>query len=526
MRTALLSLCLWVPLAGAEQAAPQTASGVVYHDANENQQRDAGEQPLAGIRVSNGRQIVQTDAQGRYELPVTDDTILFVIKPSGYRTPHSADMLPRFYYVHKPHGSPAHYRYAGAAPTGPLPPSVDFPLYPQEEPERFRAIMFADPQPRTQAEVDYMMHDVLEELIGTDAKFGVTLGDIMFDNLDLLESHNGAIALLGIPWYNVLGNHDLNMEAAHDHLSDETFERVFGPPYYSFDYGPVHFLVLDDVEWISETAEPKYQGGLSDAQLAFIERDLSLIPEDQLVVLMMHIPINIIQTDARQRLYRLIEPRPFCMSIAGHEHFHEHRFLRAKDGWRGAKPHHHVVNVTVSGNWWGGMKDERGIPHTTMADGAPNGYSIMTFQGREYQLEYRAAGRPANYQMNIDAPDEISSGKPLPVWVNVFNGSEESTVEVSVGEQGEWLPLVRCAACDPDYIRMASREDQVKSSLTTSAAQRRLEFDPDNRLILSTHLWRTELPPGMPPGVHCLRVRTTDMHGLVHWGYRLVRVVE
>ena len=54
----------------------------------------------------------------------------------------------------------------------------DFPLRPQKEPEKFRAILFGDTQPSTQKEVDYMAHDVVEELIGTDASFGVTLGDV------------------------------------------------------------------------------------------------------------------------------------------------------------------------------------------------------------------------------------------------------------------------------------------------------------------------------------------------------------
>ena len=47
--------------------------------------------------------------------------------------------------------------------------------------------MFADPQPRNRAEVDYLIQDVLEEMVGTDASFGVTLGDIMFDDLSCLN---------------------------------------------------------------------------------------------------------------------------------------------------------------------------------------------------------------------------------------------------------------------------------------------------------------------------------------------------
>ena len=63
------------------------------------------------------------------------------------------------------------------------------------------------------------------------------LGDIVFDDLSVMEPLNQAIALIGLPWYNVIGNHDLNMDAPNDELSDETFERFYGPAYYSFDHG-------------------------------------------------------------------------------------------------------------------------------------------------------------------------------------------------------------------------------------------------------------------------------------------------
>src|SRR5690606_7210489 len=130
---------------------------------------------------------------------------------------------------------------------------------------------------------------------------------------------------------------------------DETFERVFGPSYYSFDYGPVHFLVLDDIEWLVEDSNGRgrYRGGLGEKQMEFIRNDLAGIPHDQLVVLMMHIPL--VDVHDRHELYRLIEQRPFCLSIAGHTHHHEHRFITHADGWRGPEPHHHIINVTVCG---------------------------------------------------------------------------------------------------------------------------------------------------------------------------------
>lgn len=494
---------------------PQTATGVVFHDVNGNRAYDDGEPLLPDVRVSNGREITKTDDAGRYRLPIDDDAILFVVKPRGWRTPLSETHLPRFYYIHKPLGSPK-TKYAGVAPTGPLPDSVDFALYPQEEPDEFKALLFGDPQPRNQQEIDFIAHDVIEELVGTDASFGVTLGDILFDDLSLFESQARSIALLEIPWYNVIGNHDINYDATDDRTSDETFERAFGPSYYSFDYGPVHFLVLDDVEWYVEQAgrRGRYRGGLGAEQMAFIKTDLAMIPEDQLVVLMMHIPL--VNVEDRQELYRLIEQRPFCISISGHTHHHQHRFITREDGWRGPKPHHHIINVTVSGSWWGGSPDERNIPHTIMADGAPNGYSIISFDGTDYKLDFKAAGRPKDYQMQIHAPESATAGRTADaeVAVNVFNGSQRSTVEMRVGRGGTWTALKQIPMIDPTLRQVYDREKLLGTEAWTKLPEPKL----------STHIWTGRLPADLKPGTHLIEVRTKDMHGRTYGGRRVIRV--
>ncbi len=498
----------------ADADAPQQARGVVFHDANGNRQFDPGEKPLAGIRVSNGKDIVKTDKNGRYELPVDVDTILFVVKPRGWQVPLSENELPRFYYIHKPMGSP-NLKFAGVAPTGPLPASVDFPLSPQKEPETFKALLFGDPQPRNQQEVDYIAHDVVEELVGTDASFGVTLGDIVFDDLSVFESQARTIALLGIPWYNVIGNHDINYDAHDDHESDETFERHFGPSYYSFDYGPVHFLVLDDVEWLmNDQGKGHYEGGLGKEQMEFIRNDLALIPEDQLVVLMMHIPL--VDVKDRHELYRLIEKRPFCISISAHKHVHQHRFITRADGWRGPEPHHHIVNVTVSGSWWEGAPDERGIPNTLMADGAPNGYSIMTFDGHNYSLDFRAAGRRKDYQMQIHAAEAVPVNQLEKTWIfaNVFNGSEKSQVEMKIGDDGDWISMSYTQEADPTYLEVVEWEKSLGK-----VPWRNLPKAAD-----STHLWKANLPAGLSPGTYFIHVRAKNFGGPAVTGRRVIRI--
>ena len=501
------------------------ATGIVFHDANGNRMYDPAERPLAGIRVSNGREIVTTGRDGRYKIDVTNDTAIFVLKPRGWRTPLSKENLPRFYYIHKPAGSPR-LRYPGVEPTGPLPASIDFPLYPQREPDEFKALLFGDPQPKDQREIDFISHNILEALIGTDASFGVTLGDIVHDDLSLFEPQARAIAVLGIPWYNVLGNHDLNFDAQNDRDSDETFERTFGPAYYSFDYGPVHFLVLDDVRWfIKEDGKGTYQGGLGAAQMEFIQRDLAGIPADQLVVLMMHIPL--VDVADRHQLYRLIEQRPCCLSVAAHTHVHEHRFINRDDGWQGPEPHHHMINVTVSGSWWQGMADPLGIPHATMADGAPNGYSVLSFDGNKYSIDFRAAGRPADYQMNIYAPEAVHSHElaQVEILANVFNGSERTLVEMALDDGRDWNRMQHAAIVDPAFRKLYETEKAIRQHLESQGGPVESLGKPLTGPKKSTHIWQGKLPTGLEPGVHVIHVRATDADGRVVRGRRLIRVV-
>ena len=319
----------------------------------------------------------------------------------------------------------------------------------------------------------------------------------------------------------------MNYDADNDKHSDETFEREFGPAYYSFDYGKVHFLVLDDVQWIKEeNGKKKYVGGLGGEQMEFIRQDLAAIPENQLVVLMMHIPL--MNVHDRQELYRLIEKRPFCMSISGHTHTHEHRFIDDKDGWRGKEPHHHVINVTVSGAWWSGMPDERGIPHSVMTDGAPNGYSIISFDGNKYSLDFKAAGRDADYQMQIHMPEEVAANKlgETDFHANVFNGSVKSTVEFRIDGDSSWLPMTWTNTVDPLLAQTHRREAKLREKLIAGGVEPKTLPSEMSKPKPSTHLWTAKLPSGLTPGTHLLEVREKGRSDDIVFGRRTFRVVK
>ncbi len=106
-------------------SAQTTVKGVIFEDLNQNGKKDKKEIGVANAAVTNGIEVVLTDKKGNYELPLKNDAIIAVIKPSGYKIQVNKDNLPQFFYNYKPSGSPKS-KFEGIPPTGKLPQSVDF----------------------------------------------------------------------------------------------------------------------------------------------------------------------------------------------------------------------------------------------------------------------------------------------------------------------------------------------------------------------------------------------------------------
>ncbi|MBK8976738.1 MAG: calcineurin-like phosphoesterase C-terminal domain-containing protein [Planctomycetes bacterium] len=546
MSRLLLVVALAAAQPGAQQsavAAAQMARGLVFVDRDRDGARDPGEPGLPGVRISNGREIVYTAADGSYAIGVDDDDIVFVVKPRGFMVAMDENRVPRGYHVHKPQGSPdAGYRYRGVAPTGPLPASIDFPLTPNVEPERFDMLAFGDPQPRDLKEVDWIGHDVLDGLDVRGAGFALALGDIAFDDLDTLEPLNATLGRLGVPMWYVHGNHDMNYEASHDDLADETWERVYGPANYSFDWGPVHYVVLDDVLWhpAGSGADGRqqrghYTGEFDADALTFLRADLAEVPAEQFVVVAFHIHLDSVAN--RREFLGILNGRPHTLSLSAHTHVQRIVLFGADDGWAGPEPHVHVNHGTLCGSWFRGQPDLRGIPHATMADGTPNGWGVFRFAPDGWSHRYHGAGMPADEQMRVTAPAAVEVGATAgaEVVVNVFAGSERSVTELRVGGRGPWLALRREERTDPAYQATFDAEAALLEMMpeptddeTVPGARRR----PQKRLPWltlprpspCTHLWVGTLPADLPVGTHRIEVRTTDMFGQVFRAERTLRV--
>ncbi|WP_209329986.1 calcineurin-like phosphoesterase C-terminal domain-containing protein [Lunatimonas salinarum] len=517
----LLSICLvLLALPGFSQ---QVATGYVYEDFNQNGKRERREKGIPNVSVSNGTEVVLTDERGRYSLEVGEDNILFVIKPSGYSVPVNEANQPQFFYLHKPAGSPS-MKYEGVAPTGPLPKSVDFPLYPASESTDFTALIFGDSQPYTTKELAFFRQSVVEEAKNEkQAVFGLTLGDLVGDDLTLHQPYVQVIKEIGLPWYNLMGNHDMNLDADRDEWSDESFEASFGPANYAFNYGAAHFIVLDDILYPDPRDGQGYWGGFRADQLDFVENNLKHVPTDKLVVLAFHIPIfhvdeNSFRDSDRRKLFDLLEDYPNVLAMSAHTHLQRQNYYSMEDGWNGAKPFHEFNAGTTNGDWYSGKLDENNLPVSTMRDGTPKGYTRLNVSGNSYKLAYQVLGKPADYQMHVFHPQVVANnrGTQAGIFVNFYMGHQEDRVEYRI-DGGEWRPMAWVDAADPAFVQEVMEWDTADRLI----AGRR----PSNP-VNSTHLWRGAIPTNLGNGSHQIDIRATDRFGMVHKHRSTYRIAD
>lgn len=572
-RTATAAACTAALLMAAATGAlgqpgpggEEIARGVVFEDLDRDGVRDPDEPGVADVSVSNGLDVVRTDAEGRYEVRLPRESILFVSKPAGYMVPVDEDNLPQFSYRHFPSGSPIDTHYPGIAPTGPLPQAINFPLHRVEESEAFDAVVFADPQARNAGELEAFRIDVVEELIGVDAAFGLTVGDIVNDPLDLFEPHNEIVGQIGIPWWNLPGNHDMNFDVPDDTYATQTYQRVYGPTDYSFDVGRVHFVNMDNVEYFGQE-RGGYRGYLKPEQLRWLAADLAHVPMDRLVVISTHIPLRTeaigaanINTVNLDELFEVLRGRR-VFAMSGHDTSNSWQMyldpgeVRTPPTgvnlavWDGPEPFHNQTLAEVrGGGWTTGPLDERGVQAADMADGNPNGYYVVSFDGDEYRTRFAPASLPEDFQIRLamrggegnatlsddsrvwiaggpsgsrgidPAPRfdvrELAGGEvPRPVLeANVFDGGRRHVVEVSY-DGGPFRPM----DYDPPLFGLTGGVPDLNLDIYIRTLRETLEGR--ERPVApqpSSHIWTAELPPSLGPGSHVATVRSTDPHGQI-----------
>ena len=520
-----LSLIVFLAAAPFNLESKKNAGGIVFEDTNQNGIFDKGEKGIPNVVVSNQYDVIETDEKGQFRLPISKESIIFVTKPTGYDIPLDDNNFPRFYYIHQPAGSPAGLKYKGIPPTGKLPRSIDFPLIKGKTGDSFNVIVMGDPQTAAPEELAYYRDDVVAGLIGTDARFYLGLGDIMYNDLDLSEKMNRLVGKIGIPVYHVMGNHDMNFQVPDEKYEAETFKRLHGPDYYSFNYGKVHFVVLNSVKykgWDKEkNKNGSYIGFIHERQLAWLKNDLTFVPGDYLVVLAMHIPVfsemygderNMIVN--RDALFKVLEDRKHLLALAGHMHYVEYLEFNEKTGWNVKAPFPSLTAGAGCGTWWHGPKDARGIPLGICTDGTPNGYFRFTFTGSRFNYRFCAPDASPHKQMRINSPTGTLSlqdleDRKVTINVNVFAGTPHTVVTCEL-DNGPETSMKRTIMNDPFFTRVINENpDKYKEWMEPT---------------LCPHIWTAPFPGSLKPGIHHLKVTTKDRQGNVFTAHRLFEV--
>jgi hypothetical protein len=327
-----------------------------------------------------------------------------IILPSGYQFPHN-------------YGIANFYATIDASKKEQV---VDFALEPlAQTDDRHAFIIWGDTQiwdkedARQLNEVSAPETRKVIESLGNQPVHGMSLGDLVFDKFELFPDYKAAVAKTGVPFFQVIGNHDMDLGVRSDEGSDKTYREQFGPTYYSFNRGKLHYVVLDNVFNIRPSRG--YIGYIPENQLAWLEKDIEAVPAGSTVVVCLHIPTK---TGAAKRaglreespagnntnrdvLYKML--KPFNAHImSAHTHVSEN--------WvEGNLMEHNTA--TVCGAWWSGP---------VCSDGCPPGFEVYQVDADKLSWYYHPMRGKKEDQLRLYAPGK-SADKPKHVVANVWN---------------------------------------------------------------------------------------------------------
>ncbi|MDE6471107.1 MAG: PQQ-binding-like beta-propeller repeat protein [Eubacterium sp.] len=221
-------------------------------------------EPLANVSVSDGRNVVKTDENGEFTLKGYKKTrFITVTAPAGYTTEN--------YYI------PADKNKSDG---------YDFNLEKSDiaagEAHSFLQISDTEIGENGVGEWINYLKDIAEN---EKPAFLIHTGDICYEpglkkHIEDMNTEN-----MGIPVRYIIGNHDY----VDGKYGEELFESLYGPVWYSFEVGNVHYVVTP-----FQTGGDRKSGYNKNDRWRWLENDLANTDENMKVVMFNH---NIPPTD-------------------------------------------------------------------------------------------------------------------------------------------------------------------------------------------------------------------------------------
>ena len=458
--------------------------------------------PLAGVVVSDGYSVVKTDKNGLYSLNSEKrNGTLFISIPRGYEAvTEGDDVVPQF--------------WAELSEDVTEVERHDFTLKAVDNDKHVvvavtdihLANRFNDVQTFTESFVPSLKAELEQyrqkgvpvyTLCMGDSSFDIYWYDYLYDISDFRRTL--AQAKYPTQFFNSMGNHDNDGATPCDENTDfnasAKYRKAFGPTYYSFNLGKVHYIMLDDQIYLNQPLDNAKVGkgivgarnhitALTEAQLEWLAKDLATVTDTTTpIVIALHSPIfqyeNQMDGAIKSRLPKeqtaaltaLLKGYQTVHILSGHTHRNRCCY-GASDS---SKPE--IANIiehtvaAVSGTRW--HTTAFGGPQIAVT-GEPAGCKIFTIDNKDIEWYFKANEFDAQAQfrcfdMNTVRDFFKQSGEfkvffdHFPKRTNYANFDKDNAIminvwdwapdwKISVTENGSPLKVVRKKAENPQYM--------------------------------------------------------------------------
>lgn len=445
--------------------------------------------PVEGVAVSDGYEVTRTDRKGAYYLKSEKkNPQVFITVPSGYEALREG-AVPQFWadFTEAPGIYERH----------------DFRLSKVDQ-SRHAMILLTDMHLANQRNdvetfcgpyVDRLRLDVDSlKALGMPV-YTMHLGDGAWDAywyaLDFpIGSLREALdkADYPTPFFNTMGNHDNDGATPNSPTTDmdaaRPYMKAFGPRYYSFDIGGIHYVVLDNIEYKNEyKSKPKYPGisgsrnyneRVTEEQLDWLRKDLADIPKTTPIVIGMHCPMlrwkgfaekAVPRMDKKsvEQLLEIVEPFEEVHTVSGHSH---RQVITRLEGPK--KRMDHNISGTSGAWWWTAAFGGKNL----CPDGNPVGYELFFGDGDSLRWEHRTfeyspdtqfwvwdmnkvkeyfanSGEYRAFRKYFPAWSDFSEVPANSVWIDLWAWDPEGTLKVT--ENGRELPVEPFLGENPMY---------------------------------------------------------------------------
>ena len=450
-----------------------TVKGVVYCNGT----------GIPGVIVSDGIEVTKTDQNGVYYLSSQKSTgFVFISVPGNYEVTTSG-RFPQFYK-----------KLAGGGSVE----QKDFSLI-QTDNSRHVVLALADWHLAGRNDdlsqfTNSFLPDVnatISEYQATGAKvYALTLGDMSWDaywyeNSFALSEYIPYMNMVNCPVFNIMGNHDNDPYYAGDWTATAKFRSVIGPTYYSFNLGNVHYVVLDNIEYVNtggsqgNIGERNYNDLVNTEQMEWLKKDLAAITDKSTpVIVAMHITLHKNPTlDANGNQVNGVTLNNGSAFIAAFQEFSNvhilsgHTHINFSVEAKASLMEHNTAAVCATW-WWTGKNGYAG--NHICKDGSPGGYGVWQMDGTDIKWHYKSMGYTKNYQFRAYDLNQVhitaaafapntsdaalaeyagvyaSPHAQNEVLINVWGYDTQWTVEVK--ENNRPLAVTRVSAYDPLHI--------------------------------------------------------------------------